>query len=330
MKFTTLAITFATLTSVAFAFTSEQENEAREYEDLVERGDFDDELLGREYLVDLDARDYPFAEFDAREDELDARDYFPSDLDSRDYLSDDLEAREEELDARDYYDELDAREYFDELDARDYFPEDLDAREQYDELDAREYVDDFPVRDFSDQQVLEREADIEARGRKAKKVENAVAKAKAPVKLIADGVQLAVAAASGNEVGAVIDAIKLTIDGIVMAFKKLSAEVKQDNINRGAFTKGTISTLRQKHPKYNFVMCHTKHTKNFAGTEGKDWYHDHREFDIKVGGTIGFEIYGFTSGEFTRKGDGGWQNWAYDGKITKTDQKGKHLVFSKP
>lgn len=38
----------------------------------------------------------------------------------------------------------------------------------------------------------------------------------------------------------------------------------------------------------NYVVCHTKHTKAFDGKEGTDWGHSHQEFDVKVGGTIGF------------------------------------------
>jgi len=147
-----------------------------------------------------------------------------------------------------------------------------------------------------------------------------------------DGVQLAIAAATGNEVGVVIDAIKLTIDGIIDLFHKLSDVAKQDKLNRGSFTKNTVATLRQKHPTYNFVICHTKHRTKFDGKAGKEWYHDHRELKMgfPVGTTIGYEIYGFKSGEFTRQGDGGWLNWAYTGNLKKSDQGGKHLVFAKP
>jgi hypothetical protein len=36
------------------------------------------------------------------------------------------------------------------------------------------------------------------------------------------------------------------------------------------------------------VICHTKHRTNFAGTQGREWGHNHEEVDIKVGGTIGY------------------------------------------
>lgn len=44
------------------------------------------------------------------------------------------------------------------------------------------------------------------------------------------------------------------------------------------------------------------------GVRGKHWGHYHREYDIKIGGTIGYEIYWFYSDRFERHGDGGFLN----------------------
>lgn len=66
--------------------------------------------------------------------------------------------------------------------------------------------------------------------------------------------------------------------------------------------------MHSKHSDFNYVICHTKHDKKFDGKEGPDWSHQHREFDVQVGGTIGYEIYAFKAGSFTLQGDGGYLN----------------------
>ncbi len=64
----------------------------------------------------------------------------------------------------------------------------------------------------------------------------------------------------------------------------------------------------QKYPDFNFVICHTKHSYTWDGNRGQDWDHWHEEFDIKIGGTIGYEVYWARSGTFKREGDGGYLN----------------------
>ncbi|KAL0955224.1 hypothetical protein HGRIS_004126 [Hohenbuehelia grisea] len=120
------------------------------------------------------------------------------------------------------------------------------------------------------------------------------------------------------------------IGGITQIIGGIQDGIKQDKLNRGEFTKNLVSQMHQQHPDFNWIVCHTKHTYKFDGQRGVDWDHRHQEFDIKVGGTIGYEIYNLKSGDFTRQGDGGYLNWAYIGNIKTTDQGGKHIVFNKP
>ena len=63
-----------------------------------------------------------------------------------------------------------------------------------------------------------------------------------------------------------------------------------------------------QYPQWNWVMCHTAHLYKFDGERGKDWFHKHEEFPVSFGKTIGYEIYWFKSGQFFRKGDGGYLN----------------------
>ncbi|KAF8896150.1 hypothetical protein BD779DRAFT_1667991 [Infundibulicybe gibba] len=104
---------------------------------------------------------------------------------------------------------------------------------------------------------------------------------------------------------------------------------KKDNIARSEFTKNMIASLRRAYPSYNFVICHTKHIHKWDGAFGPDWGHWHREFDIKVGGTIGYEIYYARSGWFKRQGDGGFLNWAYGGKVVGNSEGGSRIVFGR-
>ncbi|KAJ8522025.1 hypothetical protein ONZ45_g1390 [Pleurotus djamor] len=106
--------------------------------------------------------------------------------------------------------------------------------------------------------------------------------------------------------------------------------IQQDNERREAYTKGVVAEMRNKFPNFNWVICHVKHSTNFEGTRGVDWGHKHHEFDIVIGGTIGYELYWFRKGEFTRHGDGGFINWAYRGNVVSRSGDGKHITFSAP
>ncbi|THV00213.1 hypothetical protein K435DRAFT_719190 [Dendrothele bispora CBS 962.96] len=88
--------------------------------------------------------------------------------------------------------------------------------------------------------------------------------------------------------------------------------------------------MSQKDSSFNYVVCHTEHDAKWDGKEGVDWSHSHQEFDIQVGGTIGYEIYAAKSGVFTRIGDGGFLNWAYKGAIINTEDDGKKVTFAAP
>jgi len=82
----------------------------------------------------------------------------------------------------------------------------------------------------------------------------------------------------------------------------------------------------------NFIVIHPKHHFSFPGTEGHDWYHEHHEVPVgfPIGGTIGYEIYGFRTGEFHRDGDGGFLNWAWGGTVSKNVNDGADMVFVAP
>ncbi|KAF5354343.1 hypothetical protein D9756_007327 [Leucocoprinus leucothites] len=64
-------------------------------------------------------------------------------------------------------------------------------------------------------------------------------------------------------------------------------QVEHDNEGRGKFTQDIVAKGREQFPDFNWVACHTKHETQFDGEQGKDWGHQHQEFDIQIGGTIG-------------------------------------------
>ncbi|KAF7436587.1 hypothetical protein PC9H_003420 [Pleurotus ostreatus] len=117
---------------------------------------------------------------------------------------------------------------------------------------------------------------------------------------------------------------------VTSVIQGLVGGVQLDNQKREAFTKEVVSEMRARFPQFNWIIVHVKHTTKFDGTRGVDWGHKHHELDIQIGGTIGYEIYNFKSGEFTRHGDGGFINWAFQGNLKSRSSDGRHLVFNAP
>ncbi|KAF9465411.1 hypothetical protein BDZ94DRAFT_1234573 [Collybia nuda] len=120
------------------------------------------------------------------------------------------------------------------------------------------------------------------------------------------------------------------VEIIMNVVGSIKAGIAQDKKNRGNFTQKLVGDMRAKSPQFNWVICHTKHKTAFDGTRGKDWGHSHQEFDVKIGGTVGYEIYYFKSGKFTRQGDGGFLNWAYIGNVKSKSSDGKEITFGAP
>ncbi|KAJ3517420.1 hypothetical protein NMY22_g13968 [Coprinellus aureogranulatus] len=106
--------------------------------------------------------------------------------------------------------------------------------------------------------------------------------------------------------------------------------VEHDDAGRGEFTKAVVSTCRQVYPEYNWICVHTAHTKAFDGKEGEDWGRGHGDFDLYIGGVVGYEIYYCRSGIFALHGDGGFQNWAWLGNTSSQSSDGRILMFRRP
>ncbi|KDQ24781.1 hypothetical protein PLEOSDRAFT_1107712 [Pleurotus ostreatus PC15] len=123
---------------------------------------------------------------------------------------------------------------------------------------------------------------------------------------------------------------RVAVNGIRAIIRKVQRTLDEDKDARGKFTYNLVSEMQQQYPGFNWVVCHTKHETKFDGEKGKEWDHRHQEFDIKLGGTVGFEIYNLKSGEFIRQGDGGFLNWAYIGNVASKSGDGKVIKFLSP
>ncbi|RXW23738.1 hypothetical protein EST38_g2125 [Candolleomyces aberdarensis] len=122
---------------------------------------------------------------------------------------------------------------------------------------------------------------------------------------------------------------RLVVQGVIEVVKAIKGQIEHDKGRRGAHTSEFIAKSMAKFPQWNWVICHTKHSYKFDGTKGNDWFHRHEEFPVAFGKTIGYEIYWFKSGTFTRSGDGGYLNWAYGGNIKNKSGDGKVVTFGK-
>lgn len=58
--------------------------------------------------------------------------------------------------------------------------------------------------------------------------------------------------------------------------------------NRGKFTQAVVTQGREKHSHLNWVICHPKHQYRFDGVEGVNWGRMHKEYNVEIGGTIGY------------------------------------------
>jgi len=125
-------------------------------------------------------------------------------------------------------------------------------------------------------------------------------------------------------------AAKVVVKVIEVVVNAIKGQIEKDKTMRGHWTSKMIGDLRAKSPRFNFVLCHTKHKTSFKGKQGVDWGHSHQELHVSFGKTVGYEIYWFKEGTFERIGDGGWLNWAYSGAVKNKSGDGKKLTFGAP
>jgi hypothetical protein len=70
----------------------------------------------------------------------------------------------------------------------------------------------------------------------------------------------------------------------------INAAAGNDETKRANGVRNMVDGMVQKFPDMNAVACHTKHEAKFDGVQNVDWFHQHFEIDIQLGGTIGYEV----------------------------------------
>jgi len=127
--------------------------------------------------------------------------------------------------------------------------------------------------------------------------------------------------------GGIVDAVEDVVKMVINIVGTIKGEIAADKAARSGFTQDLVGRMYKKNPKFTYFICHTEHTTAFTGKQGVDWGHSHQEFNVHFGKTVGYEIYWAKSGKFTRKGDGGYLNWAYIGNVKSTSDGGKVVTF---
>ncbi|KAF6745794.1 ectomycorrhiza-regulated small secreted protein [Ephemerocybe angulata] len=121
-----------------------------------------------------------------------------------------------------------------------------------------------------------------------------------------------------------LQARQSTAHSIIDSVTNTVRDIAARNPSRGDFTQQVVSAGSSNWPQYNWVICHTSYITRFDGGAETDW--DGIHWDL---GSIGYDLYWFTSGTFERHGDGGFINWAYSGRVISTSNNGATVVFGK-
>ena len=76
----------------------------------------------------------------------------------------------------------------------------------------------------------------------------------------------------------------------VIPYPSLRLQFPSISQARSGFTQHIISEGMKNKPGFNWIICHTKHHYTWNGARGKDWNHEHKEFDVSFGKTIGYVL----------------------------------------
>jgi len=126
------------------------------------------------------------------------------------------------------------------------------------------------------------------------------------------------------------DAIGIAAD-IADLITAIINAANEDDTKRSTFTQDTVAQSQKKWPSYNWVICHVQYSYDFQGNQNTDWGKSHSELPLSwFGMTIGYDLFWFKSGTFTRLGDGGYINWAYYGTVTSRENDGSIVHFAVP
>lgn len=60
---------------------------------------------------------------------------------------------------------------------------------------------------------------------------------------------------------------------------------------RSGLTQQIVSKGMKNKPGFNWIICGTKYHYKWNGVRGKDWNHEHKEFGISFGKTVGYALF---------------------------------------
>ncbi|KAF2260090.1 hypothetical protein CC78DRAFT_590659 [Lojkania enalia] len=111
------------------------------------------------------------------------------------------------------------------------------------------------------------------------------------------------------------------VDTIIKAVREL------ENKKKRSFTTSWVSQARREYPEHNALCVHGDWEHSFV-----DYTQEHVELKLDPAGvrTYGYDCFVFVSGGFHRKGDGGYENWAYSGLADRNDNRVEFFRIESP
>ncbi|KAJ7457093.1 hypothetical protein FB451DRAFT_1183599 [Mycena latifolia] len=107
----------------------------------------------------------------------------------------------------------------------------------------------------------------------------------------------------------------ITIAAVGIAVTALAATV---SIRRSEFTQTIVRNLRRNNPRFNYVICSTRHRVRFEGRPNDDFSQTTVSLPVWWGlGSMRYQVYTCRAGVFQLLGDGGFLNWAYFGNVVR-------------
>ncbi|KAM6492342.1 hypothetical protein JOM56_012066 [Amanita muscaria] len=100
---------------------------------------------------------------------------------------------------------------------------------------------------------------------------------------------------------------------------------KRANGDKKVFTQTLVNALTNESPHYNYVIClsNPKNVYHFRGTQDVDWTtlsleaRDH---------SFNYDLFIVGAGRFTRGVPGGYENWAWNAVVPKTQDTHSNIV----
>ncbi|ASB89065.1 MULTISPECIES: hypothetical protein [Bacillus] len=116
-------------------------------------------------------------------------------------------------------------------------------------------------------------------------------------------------------------AVNFNVNFDVLGIANSIRDAVVQNANRSGFVKNMMeSTFYAAGQRYNVMVFN-------LSQEYEDHFNGVKFYGSAVLNGVVYGIWVFESGEFTNKGDGGWDNWAFRGWFNRD---GKHVTFYKP